>query len=132
MEIMKRDWRRKILGGLCLSSIAFVFQACYGTPQDYGEDLFIEGQVKSKDTGLPVKGIRVSVANKVQYTNTDENGKFSFYIAKTQAAKIYFTDVDSTQNILFSNKDTVITINDSVLMSSQPKIYLNIELENKK
>jgi hypothetical protein len=55
---MKRDWKRKIIGGLCLTSIAFVFQACYGTPQDFGEDLLIEGQVKSKTTGLPIKGIK--------------------------------------------------------------------------
>ena len=128
---MKRDWKRKIIGGLCLSSIAFVFQACYGTPQDFGNDLLIEGQVKSKTSGLPIQGIKVSVDDKVQYTNTDENGKFSFYIERLQYAKIQFTDIDSTQNTLFSNKDTLVTINDSVLMSKQPKVYLNIELENK-
>jgi hypothetical protein len=128
---MNRDWKRKIIGGLCLTSIAFVFQACYGTPHDFGDDLLIEGQVKSKASGLPIKGIKVSVADKVQYTNTDENGKFSFYIERIQNPKIKFTDVDSTQNIWFSNKDTLVTIKDSVLMSSQPKVYLNIELENK-
>jgi len=128
---MKRDWKRKIIGGLCLTSIAFVFQACYGTPQDFGNDLLVEGLVKSKKTGLPIKGIKVSVADKVQYTNTDENGKFSFYIEKLQNAKIKFTDVDSTQNIWFSNKDSLVTIKDSVLMSKESKVYLNIELENK-
>lgn len=128
---MKRDWKRKIIGGLCLTSVAFVFQACYGTPQDFGDDLLIEGQVKSKTSGLPIKGIKVSIADKIQYTNTDENGKFSFYIERLQYAKIQFTDIDSTQNTLFSNKDTLVTINDSVLMSKQPKVYLNIELENK-
>ena len=131
MRIMKRDWKRKIIGGLCLTSIAFVFQACYGTPQDFGNDLLIEGQVKSKTSGLPIKGIKVSVADKVQYANTDENGKFSFYIEKLQNTKIKFTDVDSTQNLVFSNKDTLIIIKDSVLMTKQPKVYLNIELENK-
>ena len=131
MKIMKRDWKRKIIGGLCLTSIAFVFQACYGTPQDFGNDLLVEGLVKSKKTGLPIKGIKVSVADKVQYTNTDENGKFSFYIEKLQNAKIKFTDVDSTQNIWFSNKDSLVTIKDSVLMSKESKVYLNIELENK-
>ena len=128
---MKRDWKRKIIGGICLSSIAFVFQACYGTPQDFGNDLLIEGQVKSKTSGLPIQGIKVSVADKVQYTNTDENGKFSFYIERLQNARINFTDIDSNHNGLFSNKDTLVTINDSVLMSKLPKVYLNIELENK-
>lgn len=128
---MKRDWKRKIIGGLCLTSIAFVFQACYGTPQDFGNDLLIEGQVKSKNTGLPIKGIKVSVADKVQYTNTDDNGKFSFYMEKIQNPKIKFTDVDSTQNILFSNKDTILVIKDSVMRTLKPTVYLNIELENK-
>jgi len=128
---MKRDWKRKIIGGLCLTSIAFVFQACYGTPQDFGNDLLIEGQVTSKNTGLPVKGIKVSVADQEQYTNTDENGKFSFYMEKLSSTRIKFTDVDSTKNGLFSNKDTLIVIKDSILTSRKPKVYLNIELENK-
>ena len=128
---MKKDWKRKIIGGLCLTSIAFVFQACYGTPQDIGQDLLIEGKVTSKTTGLPIKGIKVSFDQRVQYANTDENGKFSLYMDKLQHAKIKFTDVDSTRNIWFSNKDTLITISDSVLSSKQPKVYFNIKLENK-
>jgi len=128
---MKSDWKRKIIGGLCLTSIAFVFQACYGTPQDFGNDLLIEGQVKSKTTGLPVKGIKVSVAAREQYTNTDENGKFSFYVDKLKIAKMKFSDVDSTQNIWFSNKDTLITIDETVLSAKESKVFLNIQLENK-
>lgn len=128
---MKRDWKRKMIGGLCLTSIAFVFQACYGTGYDFGEDILIEGQVTSKASGLPIKGIKVSVADKVQYTSTDEDGKFSFFIEKIKTPKIKFTDIDSTQNIWFSNKDTLVTINDSVLLSEHSKVYLNIELENK-
>jgi len=128
---MNKNWIRKLIGGLCLTSVAFVFQACYGTQQDFGNDLLIEGQVTSKTSGLPIKGIKVSVEDKIQYANTDENGKFSFYIEKLQNAKIKFTDVDSTQNIWFSNKDTLVTIKDSILMSKKSKVYLNIELENK-
>lgn len=131
MKIKKKDWKRKIIGGLCLTSIAFVFQACYGTPQDFGNDLLVEGLVKSKKTGLPIKGIKVSVADKVQYTNTNENGEFSFYIEKLQNTKIRFTDTDSTQNDLFSNKDTLVTIKEPLQTSKGAKVYLNIELENK-
>ena len=128
---MKRDWKRKIIGGLCLTSVAFVFQACYGTLQDFGNDLLIEGQVTSKISGLPIKGIKVSVSESVEYAKTDENGKFSFYTGIFQNVNIKFTDIDSTQNSWFSNKDTLIIIKDSVLQSKQPKVYLNIELEKK-
>ena len=131
MKTKSKDWKRKIIGGLCLTSIAFVFQACYGTPQDFGNDLLVEGLVKSKKTGLPIKGIKVSVADKVQYTNTNENGEFSFYIEKLQNTKIRFTDTDSTQNYLFSNKDTLVTIKEPLQTSKGAKVYLNIELENK-
>ena len=121
---MKRDWKRTIIGGLCLTSIAFVFQACYGTPQDFGDDLLVEGLVKSKNTGLPIKGIKVSVADKVQYAYTDKDGKFSFYIQKVNNTKIKFEDVDLTENGLYLDKDTLLT-------NKEARVYLSIELENK-
>ena len=34
----------------------FIFQAWYGTPQDFGLDLLVEGQVKSNTSELPIKG----------------------------------------------------------------------------
>jgi hypothetical protein len=81
---MKKNVIRKILGGLSLTSAMFVFQACYGTPKDFGLDLFIEGQVKSKASGLPIKGIKVSIVDSMQYEMTDEDGKFSFYTEKLE------------------------------------------------
>jgi hypothetical protein len=38
---IKQNWRRKLLGGLSLTSALFIFQACYGTPHDMGLDIFI-------------------------------------------------------------------------------------------
>ena len=73
---MKRNWIRKLIGGLSFTTALFVFQACYGTPQDFGADVFIEGLVKSKKTGEPIKGIKVSVADNPQYQYTDEDGEF--------------------------------------------------------
>jgi len=51
---MKQSWRKKILGGLSLTSALFIFQACYGTLHDMGLDIFIEGQVKSEKTNLKI------------------------------------------------------------------------------
>jgi putative lipoprotein (rSAM/lipoprotein system) len=119
--MMKRNWRRKLLGGLSLTTALFIFQACYGTPQDIGLDLFIEGQVKSKATGTPIKGIKVSVADKVQYEYTDADGKFSFYTESAISYKIKFEDIDSNLNGSFFDKDTV-------LVNSGKNVYLNIVL----
>ena len=123
---MKKDWKRKIYGGLCLTSIAFVFQACYGTPQDFGNDLLLTGQVNSKKTGLPIKGIKVSVVDGIQYLPTDDAGKFSFYIGKTGSIRLKFEDTDADLNGSFQSKDTLVTTNKDV-----EEINLTIQLEEK-
>lgn len=122
---MKKNWKGVLLKGVCLSSVAFVFQACYGTPQDFGMDMLVSGKVNSKNTGLPIKGIKVSVENTPQYTHTDEAGNFSFYTERLDGAKIQFEDIDSTENGHFLKKDTL-------LVKSDQEIYLQIELEEDK
>jgi hypothetical protein len=121
---MNRKIIRRLLGGLSFTSALFIFQACYGTPQDLGFDMLIEGQVKSKTSGLPIKAIKVSVADNIQYELTDEQGKFSFYTEMRKGLTLQFQDIDSIQNGLFYNKDTVLT-------NLSEKIYLDIALEEK-
>ncbi|MBT3386126.1 MAG: hypothetical protein HN778_14795 [Prolixibacteraceae bacterium] len=119
---MKKNWLRKIMGGLSFTSAMFIFQACYGTPQDYGFDLLIEGQVKSKTSGLPINGIKVSIAESIQYSLTDDDGQFSFYTELIDTVKIMFEDIDSIQNGRYQNKDTVLT-------GISDKIFLDINLD---
>jgi putative lipoprotein (rSAM/lipoprotein system) len=121
---MKPNWRKRILGGLSLTTALFIFQACYGTPQDMGLDILIEGQVKSGKTEQPIKGIKVSVEDKVQYQYTDESGKFSFYTESAASYKIKFEDIDLNVNGIFLEKDTL-------LKNIIKEIYLNIKLEEK-
>jgi hypothetical protein len=121
---MKRNWRRKILGGLSLTSALFIFQACYGTPQDMGLDIHIEGQVRSGKTHNPAKGIKVSVTDKMQYQLTDEGGNFSLYTETADKYNIRFEDIDAAQNGSFVAKDTLLTKIDKT-------VYLNIALEEK-
>ena len=105
---MKFNWTKKLLGGLCLSSVAFVFQACYGTPQDFGEDLFVQGKVTDKTTGLPIKGIKVSVVDRMQYLYTNEDGDFSFYTMRADSTVVRFEDVDSIENGSYAAKEIVL------------------------
>jgi len=121
---MKKNVLRRIIGGLSFTSAFFVFQACYGTPQDFGLDLLIEGEVKSQATGNPIQGIHVSVADGLQYEITDENGKFRLYAEHLDNLKISFIDADSTMNGEFKGTDTI-------LNNASEKVYLNIELEDK-
>lgn len=121
---MKRNWIRKLVGGLSFTSAMFIFQACYGTPQDFGNDILVEGQVKAKTSGLPIKGIKVSVAENMQFEITDDNGRFSFYTEMYNSLSFQFQDIDSNQNGQYVDKDTVVT-------EITEDVYLDILLEEK-
>jgi hypothetical protein len=121
---MKGNLIKKIIGGLSFTTALFVFQSCYGTPQDFGNDVFIDGLVKSKKTGQPIKGIKVSIADLPQYLYTGEDGSFSLYTESAASCKIKFEDIDSNQNGVFSDKDTI-------LINPLGKVHLDILLEEK-
>lgn len=120
---MKRNWVRNITRGMGLGSALFIFQACYGTPQDFGLDVFIEGQVKSRISGLPIKGIKVSVAGSMQNEITNDEGKFSFYTGMNESLKLQFHDIDSSANGSYAGIDTV-------LATTSKKMYLDITLDS--
>ncbi|MDR0643887.1 MAG: carboxypeptidase-like regulatory domain-containing protein [Treponema sp.] len=89
---------RRILQGLGLSTVAFVFQACYGPPQAMGLDVLIRGAVKSKTTNSPIKGIKVSAKDMYSYELTDEDGKFQFYVPQDEPCTIQLEDIDGPEN----------------------------------
>ncbi|MDR1127408.1 MAG: hypothetical protein LBL06_04685 [Treponema sp.] len=107
MKDIKRIGRkvlRRICAGLGITSVAFIFQACYGTPQATGFDVLIRGVVKSKTNGSPIKGIKVSANNLYSYEKTDEDGEFHFYIPKEDCT-IRFEDIDGKENGLYLPKE---------------------------
>ncbi len=120
----KRKFFRVLFGTLSLSSAMFIFQACYGTPRDFGQDVYIEGLVKAKKTDSPIVGIKVSIADQPQYEYTNSAGKFKIYTSRANSYKLSFSDVDAALNGNYLVKDTTIQIvNES--------IYLNIVLNEK-
>ena len=121
---MKRNWKRGIIGGISFASALFIFQACYGMPQDMGLDLLVEGQVKSKKTGQPIQGIKVSTVDEYQYVLTNEEGKFEFYLEYADRLALWFRDIDEAENGAFTDRDTLIE-------NPGDKVYLEIELEEK-
>lgn len=120
----KRKILRKVYGALSLTSALFVFQACYGTPQDLEMDVYIQGFVKSKATNLPITGIKVSIENHPQCELTDREGKFKIYLSRDSVYKIKFEDIDSTINVRFLPKDTI-------LKSLDESTFLNVSLDVK-
>ncbi|MEN8228264.1 MAG: radical SAM-associated putative lipoprotein [Bacteroidota bacterium] len=121
---MKPGWLRNIVRGLSFTSALFIFQCCYGTPQDLHSDIMVQGIVKSQTSGNPIEGIKVSVANNSQYEHTDKDGFFAFYTEPSNTLTLKFEDVDDVQNGSYSYKDTV-------LSETWEHVYLEIEMEEK-
>jgi len=107
MKIELKNVRRKLFGFLSFTTALFVFQACYGAPQDESNDLLFEGKLLSDTTGLPAPGIKIVVNQNEQYALTDTNGNFSFYVPAASQFAISLIDADTTANGHFLNKDTV-------------------------
>lgn len=104
----KRKILRKVFAALSLSSAIFVFQACYGTPEDFGADVCIQGFVFSKATNLPIPGIKVSIENQYNHMYTNTHGFFEIYSSQDSIQRIRFEDVDSTENGTYLLKDTIV------------------------
>lgn len=119
---MKRNWRRGIIGGLSFSSALFIFQACYGTPQDFYPEIRYSGLVKSKTSGQALKGIKVSLEGLEVCDYTNEKGEFLLFSEVIDQATLRFEDMDSTENGSYISKDTL-------LLEPSLEAFLSIELE---
>ena len=113
IDLKIRKILRILFGSISLTAAVFIFQACYGMPQDAYCDVRLTGTVTSKTTNLPIEGIKVAINGKSQnYGITDENGKFDFYAYFKNIdpdLKIQFLDIDGVENGNFADK--IITIN---------------------
>jgi hypothetical protein len=105
------DKRRKILrwiyGTLSFTTALFVFQACYGSLQDFGNDAAIHGYVKSKTSNQRVPGIKVTVNNEPQYEVTDSTGFYMIYVPVSGDYTVRFEDIDGVNNGSYLPKDTL-------------------------
>ena len=138
LKSRKLLWR--IFGGISLTAMVFIFQACYGMPMVLYDcyDVRLTGMVKSKTTNLPINGIKITVNEGYNYVFTDENGKFDFYarvssldydedgVSYTQDKfYIHFLDIDGIENGHFA--DTAIVINPA----HKNEVKIDVELREK-
>lgn len=121
---MKRNQIRTLIGGLSFTTALFVFQACYGMPQDLTDDVYISGTVVSRNSGLPVQGIQVGVDLLDHHALSDSLGKFELYIPLMDSVKLSIKDKDPDSNGEYLSKDTV-------LMKPRKEVFLNIVLDEK-
>jgi hypothetical protein len=118
----KRKILRKIYGALSFTTALFVFQACYGTPQDFGMEVSIRGYVKSRTTDNSIPGIKVTVNNEPQYEVTGNTGIFAIGASPASEYKLKFEDIDSVKNGTYLPKDTILK---TVTGTTWITVYLN-------
>ena len=116
---------RWVLGTLGVTSIAFVFQACYAPYYGDDYDRCINGEVLSATTHKPIKGIRVTGNDQPGYVETDSAGAFHIHLPLSRDYNIRLEDQDSLR--AFLPKDTIIP--DSLYRGEKIIIYLN-EMRN--
>ena len=109
--LKRRKLFRTIFGVFSLSGIMFAFQACYGTPQDFGQDILIKGSVTSA-SNMPISGIKVLISQSGQYTTSATDGTFSMYCERMSEYKLSFSDIDGTKNGQFQACDTTVQLAD--------------------
>jgi hypothetical protein len=120
--IMKRKQIKFLIGGLSFTTALFVFQACYGMPQDMQDDIFISGRVVSTSTNLPLDGIKIGSDHQNHYGITDSIGEFAFYTPWIDSLKLTIEDSDPESDGNYASKDTV-------LVNPEHEVFLNIALE---
>jgi hypothetical protein len=119
----RRKLFRTVFGVFSLSGIMFAFQACYGTMQDFGQDILITGKVTSAVTKEAVAAIKVQIEQSGQYANTANDGTFSIYCERFSEYHLLFTDTDGELHGQYITKDTLMQ-----LPEQQQKLTVNIEL----
>jgi len=119
---MRRRKIRSIVGGLSFASALFIFQACYGMPQDMLDDVFIQGKVLSSTTNLPLYGIKVESDYEENYVITNSQGEFAFYTPWSDSLKLSIMDTDPESDGNYISKDTI-------LINPGQEVFLNITLE---
>ncbi len=123
----RRKLLRTVFGVFSLSGILFAFQACYGTPKDFGLDVVIKGRVTSASTKTVLPGIRVDVGLNGQYTLTGSDGMFLMYCEKMREYHLTFSDPKTPRDTRYASRDTI--IRPSLTEDSQTVLNLDIQLQ---
>lgn len=107
IQLKKQQLLRAIFGSFTATALMFVFQACYGMPN---EDflLCIHGQVISEKTGAPIPNIEVQSNANGTIVRTDAQGQFDIDVPFQEQLGLTFRDIDQAANGQYATLDTVL------------------------
>jgi len=108
---MNRSLRRGLLGGLSFGTALFVFQACYGTPQDmeFDDQIPVYGTIHSSSQGEALDSIRVWDRETLQYGITNHRGEFEFWIPRRDSVWLRIEALEERSGPSFEPRDTLVT-----------------------
>ena len=117
-------WVRGLLAASAFTSVMFIMQACYGTPNYQGKESFsyevkMSGIVTDSASAQPLSGINVSADISDEVAVSDENGQFclSFMV---------YSDDDSGFNLNFSDSlDRYVPL-DTLIVSDYSDINVSL------
>lgn len=133
---VKSRFTKNLLTLFGISAVAFIFEACYGVPQD---QLFphipVQGTVTDINSNAGIEGINIDLHINDEFISTettDSIGEFHFKnlrIGAENDLKFEFKDIDGTDNGSYQDLDTTITLTNNDVMSGSKEI--NIQLKEK-
>lgn len=106
--LFKRKLLKRVFSFFGITSALFIFQACYGAPQDMDAPDEMSGRVFNDATSQPIAGIRVINTTDHDTDITDATGKYSIYCVSPNSV-IRFEDADGNQNGLYDPLDSVLS-----------------------
>lgn len=120
---IKRSALRNIFAAFSFTTALFVFQACYGVPQDWVNELVIEGTVRAEKSGLPINNIelQLTINNGDHKVYTDSTGVFIMYTLKQEQLAFSIKDIDEELNGRYAPKDTI-------LIPAQDSNHISIDI----
>lgn len=122
--LKRRKLFRTVFGLFSLSGIMFAFQACYGTPKDFGQDILIKGTVTSAANKASIPGIKVLVNQSGQYDQSAADGTFAIYCERMTQYRLTFSDTDGAEHGQYQARDTTV-----LLTGQAEEIIVNVELK---
>jgi hypothetical protein len=89
---------RTVFRGIGVSVVSLIIQACYGPMPPSDLPYTVDGEVKAKETGTPILGIKVYDKDSGRYAYTNEHGHFRFRVEEQESYTIIFKDIDGEEN----------------------------------
>ncbi len=119
-------WFRGALMASAFTSMMFVMQACYGTPNNVRieeeAEFTVSGTVTAKSNSEPLAGIKLTIDSTDYETMTDSLGNFSITLKASDYCDMTFKFIDESGK--YQQLDTIVSV------SNSPELNIEMDVDN--